>query len=165
MSDGWVFEAAEISGDYDYDDGSDLTAGDSFAKTGQKNAQGMTRGLNSMISNAKMLGIMSEDLLGPIEMLFGAMQVTAGAFQMYKAVNSAMAAARSIQEAMAAAEAANAALNPAMWPNLALAGVAAASVYSAFQFTSGEWEFPAPDLSSPSQREGVVRSIQGVNNG
>lgn len=160
MSDGWVFEAADVTGDYSLGDVQPYSGG-SFTGA-SRSVLGAKEGINTLFNSARTLGVSSESLLGPLQALAGAMQVTAGAFQLYKGVSATVAAARAANQAAAAAEGAAAVANPFMWPNLAIAGAAMGAVYATFQFASGEWRFPAVDLSNPSDRERAARQVAEV---
>ncbi len=160
MSDGWVFEALDVTGDYsvggigEYDGGG--LSGAARGVTGAK------EGVSNLVNSARALGLEADGLLEPLVTLSAALQVTAGAFQLYKGVMASVSALRAAQEAAAAVEGAAAAANPFMWPNLAIAGTAMAITYATFQFASGEWQLPAVDLSNISQREAAAASLRGM---
>jgi hypothetical protein len=157
---GWVFEADELYGDYDTGEYSG-SGGDPFSGA-MTNSRGISRSVNSIIGNARSLGIFSEDLLDPLTKAAAAVQITAGVYQTYKAAQAILASYRAIQAAAMAAESVAAAANPAMWPNLAMAAAAMAGAYATFQFISGEWELPVVDLSSPYDRARAAQSIKEV---
>ena len=155
---GWVFEAADVTGDYSLGDMGSYGGGFSGA-SGILSAK---EGMSTLVESARTLGADADGLLGPLMTLSAALQVTAGAFQLYKGVTSAVAAARAMHQAAAAAEGAAALANPFMWPNLVLAGAAMGATYATFQFASGEWQFPSVDLSKPSEREMAASRVAGV---
>lgn len=160
MSEGWVFEALDVAGDYSLDGiGGQNSEGFSEAAG---SVIGVYGGVSAMVSSARALGAEVDGLLGPLVTLSAALQVTAGAYQLYKAAASAVAALRAAQEAAAAAEGAAAAVNPLMWPNLAIAGAAMATVYATFQFASGEWHLPEVDISSVSSRIAAAEAVRTV---
>lgn len=160
MSDGWVFEALDVTGDYSvgsvggYDGG-----GFSGAAQG---VIGAKKGVSTLVESMRVLGADTNGLLEPLVGLSAALQVTAGAYQLYKGAMAAVSALRAAQEAAAAVEGAAAAANPFMWPNLAIAGAAMAATYATFQFASGEWQLPSVDLSSISQRDAAARQLTEV---
>ena len=155
---GWVFEAADVSGDYSLGEVGSYSGGFS----GTSGISGAKEGMSTLVESARALGADTDGLLGPLMTLSAALQVTAGAFQLYKGVMSAVAAARAMHQAAAAVEGAAALANPFMWPNLVIAGAAMGGVYAAFQFASGEWQFPSVDLSKPSERELAASRVAGV---
>lgn len=160
MSDGWVFEAMDVTGDYSMGAIGSYDAG-SFVGAAQ-GLNGAKEGMSTLLGSAKALGLESESILGPLQTLAAALQVTAGAFQLYKGVAATVAMARTAHQAAAAVEGAAAVANPFMWPNLAIAGAAMGAVYATFQFASGEWQLPNVDISSISQREAAAKRLAEV---
>lgn len=160
MSEGWVFEAMDVTGDYSMGAIGSYDAG-SFVGAAQ-GLNGAKEGMSTLLGSAKALGLESESILGPLQTLAAALQVTAGAFQLYKGVAATVAMARTAHQAAAAVEGAAAVANPFMWPNLAIAGAAMGAVYATFQFASGEWQLPQVDISSISQREAAAQRLAVV---
>ena len=159
MSDDWVFEAMDVTGDYSV--GEVRPYGGSFVGAAQ-GLNGAKEGMSTLLGSARALGLESESLLGPLQTLAAALQVTAGAFQLYKGVAATVATVRTVHQAAAAVEGAAALANPFMWPNLAIAGAAMGAVYATFQFASGEWQLPKVDISSISQREAAAQRLTEV---
>ena len=160
MSEGWVFEAMDVTGDYSMGEVAPYGAG-GLAGAAQ-GLIGAKEGMSTLLGSAKALGLESESILGPLQTLAAALQVTAGAFQLYKGVAATVSMARTAHQAAAAVEGAAAVANPFMWPNLAIAGAAMGAVYATFQFASGEWQLPQVDLSSISQREAAAQRLAEV---
>jgi hypothetical protein len=160
MSEGWVFEAMDVTGDYSMGEVAPYGAG-GLAGAAQGLA-GAKEGMSNVLSSAKVLGADSASLIGPLTDLAAALQITAGAFQLYKGVAATVAMARTAHQAAAAVEGAAAVANPFMWPNLAIAGAAMATVYATFQFASGEWQLPQVDISSISQRDQAAKRLTEV---
>lgn len=160
MNEGWVFEAMDVTGDYSVGEVHPY-AGGSFMGAAQ-GLNGAKEGMSTLLGSAKALGLESESILGPLQTLAAALQVTAGAFQLYKGVTATVSMARTAHQAAAAVEGAAAVANPFMWPNLAIAGAAMGAVYATFQFASGEWQLPQVDISSISQREAAAQRLAEV---
>ena len=159
---GWVGEAVES-----FDDVGDLSAwdqGDPMMRAGRSTV-GLRAGMSGIISNAQQLGLISKELAGPLEVITGALQLTAGGYQAYKAVQLALTSYHSYQAAAAAAETAAAAANPLRWPMIALAAGASVAVYSALQAAEGSWDLPGTDISSPAEREQSALAVGGITNG
>lgn len=164
MNDSWVVDASEAAT-------LDLSIGDMtglnnepFIAAAQK-TRSIAGGMSGIVANAKALGIGAEGLLGPLEIIGAAAQVTAGGYQAYKGVKAAMAAYRASQAAAMSVEGAAAAANPFMWPQLALALGAMAAVYTTFQFASGEWDLGQADISSPASRDQAAAQVAVVSHG
>lgn len=159
---GWVGDAVGDIGDV-----GDLSAwdqGDPLLRVG-RGTLGLRSGFSGIVGNMRTLGMLSDDLLGPLEVMTGALQITAGGYQAYKAVQLALASYRAAQAALVATETAAAVANPFMWPALALAAGASATVYAALQYQSGEWDLPGSDISSPAGQDQAALAIGGVTNG
>lgn len=159
---GWVADAV---GELDTEVGlSSWKMSDSLVGV-SKRAKTLNSGFGAIIGNARSLGLLSEELVGPLEMMSGALQLTAGGYQAYKSVQLALVAYQAYQATAAAAETAAAAVNPLKWPALALAAAAAVSVYSTMHIQSGEWDLPGVDMTSPAQREQAALTVGGMSNG
>jgi hypothetical protein len=150
-----------------FDDVGELSAwdqGDPLMRAG-RSAVGMRSGMSGIISNAKQLGLISGELAGPLDAISGALQITAGGYQAYKAVQLALTSYRSYQAAAAAAETAAAVANPMKWPALALAAGASVAVFAALQAAEGEWDLPGADISSPAGQDQAAMAVGWVTNG
>lgn len=161
MSDGdWIFQAADVSGDYSIGTISPFNGGGLIGAT--QGVLGAKEGMSTIVGSARALGMGSDGLLGPLEDISAALQITAGAYQLYKGVSAMITTARTVNQALAAAEGAAAVANPFMWPNLIIAGAAMGAVYSTFKFASGDWTFPSVDISSVSGRNQAANRLTEV---
>jgi hypothetical protein len=122
----------------------------------------MTRGINSLMRGSEALGLASKETLAPLEKISAALEITLGGFMMYRSVKEIVTAVQGVLEAQAAIEAAAAAVDPLMWGNLALATGVAAATFSAVEFASGQWQFPAIDINDPAQRAQAGQQLRSV---
>mgnify|MGYP000918757176 CR=1 FL=1 len=129
--------------------------------SGKQSLDGARSGIASTVQGARQLGILTDDMLGPVTTLLGAAQLTIGGMMLVQAYQAAVAARASIEAALASAETAAhaAALN---WGGIALAAGAAVAVYSGIQLASGSWTLPAVDVRSPIDRARAARQIREV---
>ena len=160
MSDGWVFEAMDVTGDYSVGAIGSYDAG-SFVGAAQ-GLNGAKEGMSTLLGSARALGLESESILGPLQTIAAALQVTAGAFQLYKGVAATVAMARTAQQAAAAVEGAAGGAHPFLWPDPAPPRAAMGAGDATAPFASGEGEDPHRDISSISQREAAAKRLAEV---
>lgn len=130
-------------------------------ETGRSSLAASRSGMSSVVSGARTLGLMSDDMLGPINKLMAASQLVLGGMMLVNGIRAVIAARAAAESALAAAETAlhAAALN---WGGIALAGASAASVYAGMQYATGSWTLPSVDLASPIDRARAARQIREV---
>ena len=133
----------------------------SSLSSGKQSLEGARSGIASTVQGARQLGIISDDMLGPITTILGASQLVLGGMALAQAFRAVISAKAAAESALAAAEtAAHAvALN---WGGIALAAGAAGAVYAGIQVASGSWQLPAVDVSSPIDRARAARQIREV---
>ena len=156
MSEGWVFEANDSSlGGL----GSDKFNVAELLET----AHPLDLGLGKILSGAKQMGLANNELVPPLEFLGELLLITAGGMSIYNTIKGLILAQAAIETAEAVAEASVSAWIPGMQIPLALAVAASVAVYSGIQITSGQWQLPAIDISSGSQRAQATEKIRAVN--
>lgn len=130
-------------------------------QAGRSSLEGTKSGMQAVVGGARQLGLVTDDMLGPITTILGAAQLTIGGMALAQAFRAIVNARAAAESALAAAETAAhaAALN---WGGIVLAAGAAAAVYGGIQVASGSWTLPSVDLSSPIDRARAARQIREV---